>query len=67
MAAPMLAALPVVCESVKFRLKTQHIGFIASALIGTLGYAVGAPLEAVLALVGVGTVLELLLFPPRRG
>ncbi|MEM1401718.1 MAG: hypothetical protein AAGG55_00175 [Pseudomonadota bacterium] len=37
------------------------IGFIASGLLGLLGYWIGAPIEAVLVLVLIGTSIEYLL------
>ena len=51
---------------VKSRIKSTHIGLAASIVLGLIGYYVGAPIEAVLVLVLIGTLIELILFPPKE-
>lgn len=42
------------------------VGPAASSMIGLLGYAVGAPVEAVLAALVAGSVTKVLVFDDRR-
>jgi len=40
----------------------ERVGFLASGLLGLLGYLVGAPIEAVIVFVVAGTAIEQLCF-----
>ena len=42
----------------KRRIKANHIGWIMTAVIAMLGVLIGAPIEAVIILIAVGTVIE---------